>query len=42
MYGSIVVILVLSVIVVPMFLCHEEQVYDHNPLKEFAADIIFE
>ena len=42
MYGSIVVIFVLSIIASSMFICTCEEKYEHNPLKEFAADLIFE
>ena len=41
-FGSIAVFLILSVIIVPMFVCDWEEGFEHNPMKEFAADLIFE
>ena len=41
-FGSIAVFLILSVIIAPMFVCDWEEGFEHNPMKEFAADLIFE
>lgn len=41
-YASIFVFVMITVIIVPMFMCDYEENFDHNVKSEFAADDVYE